>query len=361
MKFAVQMHPSHPPGTEIWKGVEWDLQILRWADEYGFSEAWIGEHFTIGWDPNPCPEILIAQALRETKHIVLAPGAHLLPYHNPIALAHRVAYLDHVARGRYILGIGSGAYGSDAQLFGTYTKTNHDMTVEAIEIMTRIWQATGPFKFQGQFWSVDYPEFDPGLAGPYLKPFQKPYPPIAMAGLSPRSPSLRQAGEYGFLPLSLNLSPSYLAGHWEAYSEGAAKAGRKVSRKNWRVGREFFVAETDAEAYRHATNSRLGMGRALREFLLPLFVRFNMTKHLAPDPDLPASDITVEYLAKNVWLVGSPDTVAEKLRAHYDEGGGFGTLVGVCYDHSEDPDPFRRSLELMGKEVLPRVKDLTGE
>jgi len=361
MKLAIQMHPSHPPGSDIRAGIEWDLQVLRWADEYGISEAWIGEHFTIGWDPNPCPEILISLALRETKQIVMAPGAHLLPYHNPIALAHRIAYLDHVAQGRYILGIGAGAYASDAQLFATYTETNHQMTLEAIEIMTKIWKADGPFKFEGDFWTVDYPEFDPLLQGPYLKPFQKPHPPIAMAGLSPNSPSLRQAGEFGFLPLSLNLSPRYLAGHWDAYSEGANKSGIAISRQDWRVGSECFVADTDEEALRQATSSSIGMGRAFREFLLPLFRRFGMDKHLVSDPNMPTSDITIDYLAKNVWLVGSPDTVAEKLYAKHEEAGGFGYALCVCYDHSEDPEPFHRSLQLMGQEVLPRVNDLIGE
>ena len=65
--------------------------------------------------------------------------------------------------------------------------------------------------------------------------------------------------------------------------------------------------------------------------------------------------------AKNVWLVGSPDTVAEKLYAKHEEAGGFGYALCVCYDHSEDPEPFHRSLQLMGQEVLPRVNDLIGE
>jgi alkanesulfonate monooxygenase SsuD/methylene tetrahydromethanopterin reductase-like flavin-dependent oxidoreductase (luciferase family) len=86
-----------------------------------------------------------------------------------------------------------------------------------------------------------------------------------------------------------------------------------------------------------------------------------MARYLTPDPNLPESDLTPEYLAKNVWLVGSPETVAEKLSEHHEESGGFGVSIGVCYDHSEDPEPFRRSLELMGKEVLPKVKHLTGE
>jgi alkanesulfonate monooxygenase SsuD/methylene tetrahydromethanopterin reductase-like flavin-dependent oxidoreductase (luciferase family) len=355
MEFGIQMHPSHKPGTDPRRAVEWDLQVLKWADEYGFSEAWIGEHFTIGWEANPAPELLIAQAARETKRIRLCAGAHLLPYHNPVALALRLAYLDHMTGGRYTFGVGAGAHAIDAQLFATNGK-NPEMMAEALEIITRIWTAEGPFKYKGEFFSVDYPAWDDDYAGPWLKPLQKPHPPIAMAGLSPKSPSLRKAGEMGLIPLSLNLSPNYLSGHWDAYKEGAASTGQKISRKNWRVGREFFVAETDKEAFNHAVGPY--MGDAQRQFLLKLFKKFNMMKHLCPDPNVPESDITPEYLAKNVWLVGSPETVARKLRSHFEEAGGFGVTVGVVFDHSGDSEPLRRSLELMGREVLPRVKDL---
>src|ERR1700722_8453433 len=110
MEFGLQMHPSHPPGADPAKGMQWDRQVIRWADEYGLSEIWIGEHFTMGWEPNPCPEILIAQSLLETKQIKLCAGAHLLPYHNPVSLALRIAFLDHLAQGRYMVGIGAGAH-----------------------------------------------------------------------------------------------------------------------------------------------------------------------------------------------------------------------------------------------------------
>jgi alkanesulfonate monooxygenase SsuD/methylene tetrahydromethanopterin reductase-like flavin-dependent oxidoreductase (luciferase family) len=357
MELGLQMHPSHPPGTDTYKGAQWDLQVIRWADEYGYSEIWVGEHYTIGWEPVPSPEILIAQAFRETKRIRLAAGAHLLPYHNPMALAHRIAYLDHLSQGRLMVGIGAGAHATDVDMFQTHGK-NHEMMIESYEIMLKVWEGK-PFNYKGKYWSSALGEYDPVIGGPFLVPFQKPYPPIAMAGLSPRSPSLGTGGELGLIPLSLNLSPNYLSGHWDVYAAGAAKTGKTVSRKDWRVGREFFIADTEEEAFHHATKG--AMGRAYNEFLLPLFKKFGMGKHLTPDANLPEADLTPEYLAKHVWLVGTPETVEKKLRAHYKEAGGFGTALGIAFDYSENPEPFRRSLELMAREVMPRVKDLTGE
>src|SRR6201992_833619 len=109
--------PSHPPECGLKEGHDWDLQVLRWLDELGYQEAWIGEHFTAPWEPNPAPDLLIAQALMQTTRIKLAPVPHLLPYHPPAELACRVAFMDHLAEGRYMLGIGASGLPTDWQLF----------------------------------------------------------------------------------------------------------------------------------------------------------------------------------------------------------------------------------------------------
>ena len=44
MQLGLFTMPSHPPECSLYEGHEWDLQTLRWADELGFQEAWIGEH-----------------------------------------------------------------------------------------------------------------------------------------------------------------------------------------------------------------------------------------------------------------------------------------------------------------------------
>ena len=77
------MMPSHPPERPFAEGFAWDLKHLELCDRLGFDEAWIGEHFCSPWEPNPAPDLLIAQALLRTQQMKLAPGAHLLPYHHP--------------------------------------------------------------------------------------------------------------------------------------------------------------------------------------------------------------------------------------------------------------------------------------
>ena len=105
MEFGYFAMPSHPPERGLKAGHDWDLQTLRWLDELGYTEAWIGEHHTAPWEPHPAPDLLIAQALLQTKRLRIGPGGFLLPYHHPMELANRVAMLDHLSEGRLNFGV----------------------------------------------------------------------------------------------------------------------------------------------------------------------------------------------------------------------------------------------------------------
>jgi alkanesulfonate monooxygenase SsuD/methylene tetrahydromethanopterin reductase-like flavin-dependent oxidoreductase (luciferase family) len=230
------------------------------------------------------------------------------------------------------------------------------MMAEAVEIMLSVWNADGrPFRHEGKYWTVDYPAYDSFLRGPHWKPYQRPHPPLAMAGLSPASGTLREAGKRGYIPLSFNVGREYLAGHWYRYVEGAESAGRTPDRNQWRVAHNMFVADTDEEAFELALGG--GMGKTYREWMLPSYAMANMVSIMAPEVE-NQDDVTPEWLAENRWLVGSPDTVVEKLQRDLEVSGGFGTLIAFTFDYLDNPAAYRRNLELLGTEVLPRIKDL---
>src|SRR5246127_495595 len=207
MQYGLFTMPSHPPERPLFDGHRWDLQTLRWADELGFAEAWIGEHHTAPWEPHPAPDLLIAQALMETKHLRLAPGGFLLPYHHPAELAHRVAMLDHMAQGRLNFGVAASGLPSDWAMFNVdgMAGGNRDMTREALEIILKLLASQEPFDFKGKFWNVSQPPEMFGMLRHHIRPLQAPHPPIGVAGLSKNSDTLKLAGEKGFLPMSLHL------------------------------------------------------------------------------------------------------------------------------------------------------------
>jgi alkanesulfonate monooxygenase SsuD/methylene tetrahydromethanopterin reductase-like flavin-dependent oxidoreductase (luciferase family) len=358
MKLGVFMMPSHPPERDFYTGHNWDLEHLAFIDKLGFDEAWIGEHFTAPWEPHPAPDLLIAQALLKTQRIKLAPGAHLLPYHHPAELAHRVAFLDHMAQGRFMLGVGSSGLPSDWKLFNVdgIAGEHRRMTRESLDIMMKLWESNEPFEYRGEFWSVNRIDTMLDTLKFHVKPYQKPHPPIGIAGASPNSDTLKIAGELGFMPMSLNISPSYLATHWQAVCAGAEKAGRTPRRSDWRVVKEVYIAETDQEARDKAVNGMIG--RAYREYLLPLFASFNFTAFYKHHPDVPDSDITPDYLADHCWLVGSPKTVIKKLQQTYEDAGGFGGLLVLVFDHLDDHEGWQNSQRLLVEEVMPHFANL---
>jgi len=353
MKLGAVLMPSHPPERDIREGQTWDLEEIARLDALGFDEAWVGEHFTAPWEPCPAPDLLIAQALGNTKRIRLGPLGHLLPYHHPIELAHRVAYLDHLAQGRYQLGVGISALPTDHDLFALEKSNgvNRQMTFEALEIITQLWRH-GPSDFDGEFWSMRAPHATLGL-GYHLRPYQRPRPPIAIAGMTAGSANHKLAGEHGYLPVSFSISPdpSATAQHWEAVVEGAARSGRTPDRGDWRVIRDVYVAPTDREARALALDGM--MGRCWREFLLPLYLSLGLGPLLKRDPSMPDEDVDLEYVADNLWLVGSPGTVASRIGELQEHTGGFGYLLITSYDAVDERRSWERSLQLLIDEVLP--------
>jgi alkanesulfonate monooxygenase SsuD/methylene tetrahydromethanopterin reductase-like flavin-dependent oxidoreductase (luciferase family) len=269
--------------------------------------------------------------------------------------------LDHISGGRLNFGFAASGSPTDWEMFGVdgMAGENRDMTRESIDIIMNLWTQEPGWKFEGKYWKAAVPNEIPPLLKRHILPLQQPHPPIGVAGLSAPSPTLEMAGERGWLPMSLNLNPSYCASHWDSYQAGADKAGRTVSRSDWRMVREIFVADTDEEAWEHSVNG--SMGRMMREYFLPLLTAFGFVEFLKVDPTIPDSDVTVEYCAQNNWLVGSPATVAEKIEKVYADVGGFGHLLLFGFDYLEDEAAWKRSMELMAKEVMPRVAHLTGE
>jgi alkanesulfonate monooxygenase SsuD/methylene tetrahydromethanopterin reductase-like flavin-dependent oxidoreductase (luciferase family) len=360
VKFAVFNVPfalDYAAGKESLQDViDWGVQTAAWADQYGLDEVFYAEHYTLGVEPSPAPDLMIAAASQRTSRIGLGALGHLLPYHNPVALAHRMLFLDHMTGGRYVAGVAPGAYPSDAQLFDT-GKNNPEMLAEALDIVDAIFHKEGPWRFEGKYWNAEMPAFDEHIAGPHLKPFQPAGPERLMTGMQPTSPTLTEAGRRGYSPVSQAVHADVLKQHWETYSAAARIAGHEPSRRSWRIVRDWFVADTDEQARELALKGSLS---ALAAYNLAVFQSLGIAGLLSGS-EVDASELNVEWMLDNFALVGSPETVAQKIRDLYEGVGGFGTLI--CASHARIPDgeAWRRSWELTGSEVAPLVADLMGE
>ena len=352
MKVGMFQTPFLGPERSPKQVFDWAIRQAVVADEAGFSEYWVGEHATLNWEGIPSPELVVAAAANQTGQIKLGPLAHLLPYHHPATLAIQTAWMSQILQGRYMLGVATGAYPTDAALRGiTDMGQNHRMMLEAIDIMERVWKAD-PFEFQGEFWKAGYPAQE-------KKPLRdtRPYGgkmPMAMTGLSSPSPSIKFAAQRGYLPATVYSGNPFLRDHFKTYEQVSAEHGRKVDRSVHRVVRDVVVAKTDAEAKRLAIEG--GMGRAWREYLTPTYHRFGVLKGLLHDESVKPESVDAAYLAEHVWLTGSPETVTRKIQQWCkDLGGPFGTLLIYSYDYLNNVKPWEDSMRLIAKEVLPNI------
>jgi alkanesulfonate monooxygenase SsuD/methylene tetrahydromethanopterin reductase-like flavin-dependent oxidoreductase (luciferase family) len=349
--------PLHPPGAVPADWLQSDVDQVVTLEELGYAEAWLGEHYTSAWESLPCPDLLIASALARTKTIKLGTGVNALPTHHPVNLAHRIAQLDQMARGRFMWGIGSGGFAGDFELFDIDMKNfeMRSLARDVLDAVLMLWDDPKPAFHEHNRWRFRVPEYQPDIGlGLHWRPYQTPHPPIAVAGIGPRSDMITLAGQRGWIPMSINfVTPATLKMHWETYEESADQAGVGSDREVWRISREVFVGETPEQARREALEGTLG--RDWGQFLLPILKKLNMMIAPKLDPDMADEDVTLEYLCENLWIVGDVDEVTDKLYDLYTHTGGFGTLL--VNGHEWDPTgKWEQSMGLLAREVMPKLR-----
>jgi alkanesulfonate monooxygenase SsuD/methylene tetrahydromethanopterin reductase-like flavin-dependent oxidoreductase (luciferase family) len=359
MRLGYFAMPLHPPGADPAQTLDDDLAQLVTLDRLGYAEAWIDEHFTAQWENIPCPDLFIARALGVTRTMTLATGVSCLPNHDPLMLAQRIAQLDQMARGRFYWGVGSGGFPGDFELFEVDGKSGQQrgITREVLDTVIALWNDPRPgvYESKDRRWRfrIPEPQEDIGLRL-HLRPYQRPHPPIGVAGVSAGSETLGLAGERGYIPMSINfVPPRILKTHWEAVTTGAARAGRAADRATWRIARDVYVADTDARARREALDGPLA--RDYREYFLKLLPKLRGFDMLKVDPAMTDAQVTLDYLCDKIWIVGSPQTVAAKIAALAEAVGGFGTLLVIAHE-GQPRAAWEHSMTLLKEQVLPRLE-----
>ena len=261
IKSGIFIMPFHPPEKPLAQGYDEDIELAVLADELGFDEFWIGEHHTMRYETIVVPEVFIGRALGVTKRIRFGPAPICVNLHHPAYLATRLAFLDHLAHGRLNLCLGPSGVSTDYELYGQNPKDGGRMTVEAIDVILKLWASDPPYEHEGQFWQFSLKEHvdEVSQIGFIHKPLQQPHPPILMPGITRDSYSLKLAGQYGFAPFSAALAAgNVLANNWATYENSAVEAGRQPDRADWRVARAIFLADTTEEAVARARTNSVG-------------------------------------------------------------------------------------------------------
>lgn len=336
LNFGAFIPPFHRPGENPTLAFSRNLELIEWLDHLGFDEAWIGEHHSSGWELIASPELMIAAAAERTKHIRLGSGVTSLPYHNPFLVAQRFVQLDHMTRGRVMMGCGPGSLPPDAHMLSLPVPALRPRMLEAMDAIMALLKMEERVTMKTDW-------FELRDAKLHLAPYSDPHFEMAVAStLSPFG--MIAAGRHGIGVLSMGAGlpggPEKLAEQWKIAEEEAAKAGKTVSRKKWRFVVNTHVAETDEQALAEVTKGE-------RQETLEYF------EETLGRPPGRSDDPLREGVAMGTTLIGSPETIIKGIRrlVEYSQGG-FGGLLIIAHEWATREQTMR-SYELFARYVMP--------
>ena len=197
----------------------------------------------------------MATAAERTRNIKLGTGVISLPYHNPLMVANRMVLLDHLTRGRAMMGVGPGALSTDASMLGIDPVEQRRRMDEAMTVIMRLLRETEPVTHESEWFNLVEAQL-------HLRPYTKPHFPIAVAAA--QSPSgMVLAGKHGAGVLSVSVTrdaeiASNLSQFWSIAEETAERHGNVMDRNEWRVVMHVHLAESKKEAIEQA---RVNAGR----------------------------------------------------------------------------------------------------
>jgi limonene 1,2-monooxygenase len=342
LRFGTFLAPFHPAGEDPTSALHRDLRLVQHLDELGFDEAWIGEHHSAGTEIIASPEIFIAAAAERTKHIRLGTGVVSLSYHNPLWAAERIVLLDHLTRGRVMLGVGPGSLPTDSAMIGLNPTDTRELLEENLDIVMRL--------LRGEAVTAQTRTHNLIDARLHLAPYSDPLFDVAVAAVaSPTGPRLAGRHGVGLLSIGATLSAEgfdALAHHWNVMEERAATFGSTVDRSKWRLVSLFHVAETREQAYRDV------------EFGIENWFRYFQKTAAFPQMAVEGGDLKemIDFINEaGIGAIGTPEDAERQVQKLVDQSGGFGSML-VLGTEWANPQATWRSWELLAQHVLPKFQ-----
>lgn len=344
LRFGAFVPPHHlPVNYNPTYALQRDVELVQLLDTIGFEEAWFGEHHSGGAEPIGDPMLFIAHVAAHTRYIRLGTGVVSLPYHNPLWVADRLALLDHLTRGRVMLGLGPGALASDAAMIGIHPSEQRDALEQDAAVLMHLMTSDEPI-------SIETKRYKLVNAKLQLDFYQDPHPEVAAAAIvSPSGPRLAGTHGAGLISIGATMQAGIdvLAMHWDVAEARAKECGKTVDRKNWRLVGLMHLADTKEQAIKD-------VAYGLREFC-------DYLQHTTPTPQLvPVGNSVEEYIewamSTGAAVIGTYDEAIEQIeKLRVLSNGGFGCYM--LFDHNWAPWAAKKHhYEIFADFVIPHFK-----
>ena len=342
MRFGVFHAPYHlPMGQNPNLALHRDVEFIKHLDRLGFDEAWVGEHHSCGSELISDPALFLAHVAPQTSHIKLGTGVLSLPYHNPLWVADRIILLDHLTRGRIMLGLGPGALTTDAYMIGLDPLEQRNALEEDVDVLKRL--------LDGETVSIKTARYELVEARTQLRPYSNFELGVA-AVASPTGP--RIAGKYGAGMLSIGATMSALTPdgvdtlgiHWDVYEQRARQFGQTADRSSWRLVGPMHIAETREQARKDVEH---GIDAWFDYFQdVQAAVHFEVAGK--------STEERINFVVDSgLGVIGTPEDAIQQIRTLQDQSkGGFGAYMIMTHEWATWSSTLH-SFELFAERVAP--------
>jgi alkanesulfonate monooxygenase SsuD/methylene tetrahydromethanopterin reductase-like flavin-dependent oxidoreductase (luciferase family) len=329
------------------------INTLALADELGFDGVCVNEHHQTAYGLMPSPNLIAAALTQRTKRCKIAVIGNALPLYNPPQrVAEEFAMLDALSGGRLIAGmvVGGGPEYFAMQIDPTTAREKYR---EALDLIVKAWTEPGPFAWDSKHYFFRY-------VNPWPRPVQQPHPPIWIPGVGSKE-TIDYVAQRRYCYMGVPyFHIDVFRRVFSQFREACERAGYTAHPEQMGWGVPIYVAETDRQA-------REEFEPHLWYFVKNLLKNIGLTPPGYTSPASAAALIKQQKLflaVQQTWkdiedgvfaIVGSPETVRQKIE-HYQKELGAGNVLTGCQVGSLSHELARKSMTLLAKDVLPRLR-----
>ena len=305
------------------------LEYVRAARDMGFDYLSQGQHYLTSPYQQFQTLPLLARVAAEAEGMGIV-STLLIPLHNPVDLAERIATMDVITGGRFTLSAALGYRDEEYDAFGVDRRQRVSRYLECLEVMKLLW--TGEeVSFHGRHFHLDG-------ARMALETIQKPHPSVWIAANS--DVAIKRAASLGYV-WNVNPHATYatIKGQIEVYREAAEEAGVEVPMR-LPIGREVYVQEDRENAFERVQPYLGGKYEA--------YAQWGQDKALPGEESFRTS---FEELARDRFIIGNPEDCIEELERYRALGMAYGTFR-MIWPGMPLIDGIR-TMELFAEKVMP--------
>jgi alkanesulfonate monooxygenase SsuD/methylene tetrahydromethanopterin reductase-like flavin-dependent oxidoreductase (luciferase family) len=332
------------------------LEQVKLADELGYRSVWFTEHhFLPGFSYSSAPEIFLSYLAANTKNIRLGHGIVLLPFNinHPLRVAERVAVLDIVSGGRVEFGGGRAISESELTAFNVDAEDTRPQWEESLRMLPKMWTQEN-FSWRSDRITIPSRQVVP-------KPVQKPHPPMSVACTQPSTVEFAAANGLGVLGFGIGQGQSndYVQLYRERIKT-CTPIGEFVNNR-FALFVSALCCDTDEEALGIQGPNFKQYNEQVRQLFAPWidgkaphsyewFMKYYAENYVQ------MKNITIEdIVGAGGACIGSPETCLRVLQ-HLSDAGVDEVLL-FMQQYTTPHDKIMRSIELIAKEVKPKLKE----